>query len=87
MSFSRYSKLTKIAFSTIKAFLKRAPGEWIACKFSGAPPGVGEKFCWVGRITMRTEEWRDFRTRLKLREISADFWASDVARIIAAAQG
>jgi hypothetical protein len=58
-------------------------GEWIVCK----PPGVGEKYCWVGRITMRTEAWRDFRTRLKLPEISADFWASDGARIIPAAHG
>jgi hypothetical protein len=60
-------------------------GEWIACKLSVAPPGVGKKFCWVGRITIRTEAWRD--TRLKLREISADLWASDGAQITPAPHG
>ena len=57
-----------------------AAGEWIECKLSVAP-AVGEKFSWVGQITMRTEEWRDFRERMNLREVSTDLWASDAARI------
>ena len=37
-------------------------------------PERGRKFCWVGQITIRTEEWRDSCARLKLREISTDLW-------------
>jgi len=42
LSFSRYSKLTKIAFSTIKAFLKRAPGEY-RVQILGRTTGRGRK--------------------------------------------
>ena len=55
-------------------------GEWVECKVSVAP-AVGENFSWVGQLMMRPEEWRDFRARMNLIEVSTDLWASDLARI------
>ncbi len=55
-------------------------GEWIECKLSVAS-AVGENFSWVGQLMMRPEEWRDFRERLDLSEVSTDLWASDVAPV------
>ena len=55
-------------------------GEWVECKLSVAP-AVGENFSWVGQLMMRPEEWRDFRAKMELSEVSTDLWASDVARV------
>ena len=54
-------------------------GEWIECKLAVAL-AVGENFTWVGQLMMRPEEWRDFRARMDLSEVSTDLLASDVAR-------
>ncbi len=53
-------------------------GEWIECKVSVAS-AAGETFSWVGQLMMRPDEWRDFRARMDLSEVSRDLWASDVA--------
>ena len=60
-------------------------GEWVECKLSVAPD-VGEKFSWVGQLMMRPEEWRDFRARMNLSEVSTDLWTSVVAQVPPASQ-
>jgi hypothetical protein len=60
-------------------------GEWVECKVSVAP-AVGGNFSWVGQLMMRPEEWRDFRARMNLSEVSTDLWTNDVARIPPAPQ-
>ena len=57
-------------------------GEWIECKLAVAL-AVGENFTWVGQLMMRPEEWRDFRARMDLSEVSTDLWASDVVALAA----
>ncbi len=51
-------------------------GGWIECKLAVATAADGN-FSWVGQIKMRPEEWRDFRARMNLSEVSADLWTSD----------
>jgi hypothetical protein len=55
-------------------------GEWVECKLSVAP-AAGENFSWVGQLMMRPEEWRDFRERMDLSEVSTDLWTSAVAPV------
>jgi hypothetical protein len=45
-------------------------GDWVRCKLAVAPAG-GMSFSWVGQLMMRPEEWRDFRERMDLSEVSA----------------
>lgn len=55
-------------------------GDWIECKIAVAST-AGENFSWVGQLMMRPEEWRDFRAKMGLSEVSTDLWASDVAPV------
>ncbi len=55
-------------------------GNWVECKLSVAPVG-GENFTWLGQLMMRPDEWRDFRERMNLSEVSTDRWTSDAARV------
>ena len=51
-------------------------GDWVECKLSVAP-GAGADFAWVGQLKMRSQEWRDFCSRLNLSEVSTNLWNSD----------
>ena len=50
-------------------------GDWVECKLAVAASADGQ-YSWVGQLMIRPDEWRDFATRMRLKEVSAALWRS-----------
>lgn len=50
-------------------------GDWVECKLAVAA-SADEQYSWVGQLMMRPDEWRDFSSRMGLKEVSAALWRS-----------